>query len=117
MEIVIAIIGSGILSAIVSGAVSIVSKRMDRKYAKEDKAEDKADELDNVKKQLHKVELDNVRLQILVLMADYPDDEAEIMRVAEHYFKDLKGNWYMTSMFNKWIRENKIAQPDWLEKE
>lgn len=117
MDIVGAIVGSGILSAIVSGAIALISKRMDRKYAQEDKVESQNDEMDSIKKQLHKVELDNVRLQILVLMADYPDDDTEIMRVAEHYFRDLKGNWYMTSMFNNWIQKNNIAQPDWLEKE
>ncbi len=117
MEIVIAIIGSGLLSAVVSGLIGLYSKHMDRKYVKEDKAADKGDEMENVKKQLAKAEKDNVRLQMLVLMADYPEDESELMRVAEHYFKELKGNWYMTTMFNHWIEEKGIAKPDWLEKE
>ena len=117
MEIVIAIIGSGLLSAVVSGLIGLYSKHMDRKYAKEDKDASKNDEMENFRKHLAKAEKDNVRLQMLVLMADYPEDESEIMRVAEHYFKELKGNWYMTTMFNHWIEEKNIAKPDWLEKE
>ena len=67
-------------------------------------------------RQLKKLEKDNVRTQLLLLMYTYdPKDEAELMSCAEHYFKDLDGNWFMTPKFNRFIQKNKIAKPEWLD--
>lgn len=75
-------------------------------------------ELNRLSKQMDKLEKDIVRTQLLLLMESYqPGQESEIMIVAEHYFTDLDGNWYMTTLFNKFVEENKIAEPDWLKKE
>lgn len=70
--------------------------------------------LREIKEQTIRNERDNVRMQLLVLMADYPDDTSELMHCAEHYFKDLKGNWYATPLFAKFLRERGIAAPEWL---
>lgn len=67
-----------------------------------------------IMEQTAKNEKDNVRTQLLLLMADYPDDTAELMRCAEHYFKDLEGNWYLTPLFAKYLSERGIAAPTWL---
>ena len=45
---------------------------------------------------------------------DYPDNESEILKVANYYFNDLNGDWYMTELFTKWcdgrgIDVNKIV--------
>lgn len=75
-------------------------------------------ELNRLSKQMDKLEKDIVRTQLLLLMESYqPGQESEIMIVAEHYFADLDGNWYMTTLFNKFVEENKIAEPEWLKKE
>ena len=37
------------------------------------------------------------------------------MTIAEHYFKKLDGNWYMTSIFNKWLVDTDTAKPDWFK--
>lgn len=77
-------------------------------------AEKKDKELE---KKLNKLEKDSVRTQLLILMNDYqPEDEHELLQVAEHYFVVLKANWYMTPKFNRFLKKNKIAQPEWLEK-
>lgn len=101
-----ALLGSGVMAAIVSGAFNLYSKWQDRKWSKSDR-------LEEVEKKLKKSELDSVRLQMLVMMSDYPHETQEIMRLAEHYFKDLHGNWYLTTMFNKWLQSNDIAKPEW----
>lgn len=67
-------------------------------------------------RKFRKLEKDGLRTQILLFMYNYdPKDESELMTAAEHYFKDLKGDWYMTPKFNRFIQENNIAKPDWLE--
>lgn len=58
------------------------------------------------------IELDTVRAQLLTLMSEYPEDESEILKVAEHYFKDLDGDWYMTSLFTKWAEARGIDVSD-----
>ena len=67
-----------------------------------------------LKEQGDKNEKDNVRTQLLLLIADYPDDVSEMLSCAEHYFKDLNGNWYLTSIFAKYLETRGIASPDWL---
>ena len=75
-------------------------------------------ELQRLSEQMDKLEKDIVRTQLMILMENYqPGQEAEIMAVAEHYFADLDGNLYMTTLFNKFVEENKIAEPEWLSKE
>lgn len=47
-------------------------------------------------------ELATTRLELMVLMEHDPDNVVEIEKLARHYFLDLKGNMYMTSVFSKW---------------
>ena len=54
------------------------------------------------------LKLDTTRNQLLTLMKNYPDNEEEIMKVAKYYFKDLNGDWYMTSLFIEWGEEKGI---------
>lgn len=102
MDIVLAIVGSSALSAIVSGIFTLVNRHLDSK----------ADAID---KRLVKLERDSVRTQLLLLMSDFPQNQQEIMEVAQHYFADIGGNWYMTGMFNQWLEESKIAKPEWFQ--
>lgn len=69
----------------------------------------------NVKGKLLTLEKDVLRTQLLLLILLKPEEKQEILTIAEHYFKDLKGNWYMTSIFNKWLKEKKIAEPAWFD--
>lgn len=70
---------------------------------------------EQMKHSLSKTEKDSVRTQLLVLMSNYPDNTMEIMGVAQHYFDDIGGNWYMTSMFNRWLEKENIGKPDWFK--
>ena len=77
-----------------------------------------ADIIDRMVKLEHKAakeEKDNVRLQLLVLFSDYPQNVSEILEVAHHYFVDLSGDWYMTNMFNNWLTNNNVGQPEWFD--
>lgn len=52
----------------------------------------------NVKDKLITLEKDGLRTQLLLLILLQPDEQAEILKIAEHYFVKLKGNWYMTGL-------------------
>ena len=58
--------------------------------------------LDTIIEKVDQAELDAIRGQLLALMSDYPDNESEILKVADYYFNELDGDWYMTGLFTKW---------------
>lgn len=58
--------------------------------------------LDTIIEKVDKTELNATRSQLLTLMSDYPDNESEILKVADYYFNELDGDWYMTDLFTKW---------------
>lgn len=70
------------------------------------------DKLDTIITKVDTAEQNATRSQLLTLMSDYPDNESEILKVAQYYFHDLKGDWYMTSLFTKWADERGIDVSD-----
>lgn len=99
-------VGSGIVTVIAQAVISWRRKKKETKNATSkrlEKLEHKADVS----------ERDSVRLQLLILMSDYSEDTAEILKAAEHYFRDLNANWYMTTIFNNYLIEHNIGKPEW----
>lgn len=64
--------------------------------------------LDTIIEKVDKAELDATRSQLLALMGDYPDNESEILKVADYYFNGLDGDWYMTGLFTRWAESRGI---------
>lgn len=92
--------------------IKFLIERHDRKR---ERTEDQ--DAEGMKKRLLVLERDGLRTQLLLLILLRPTEQTEILRLSEHYFKDLKGNWYMTSIFNKWLEESDVASPDWFDTE
>lgn len=104
-NILIAVLGGGNLLLF----VKFLIERYDRKQ--ENKEED---EMGGINDRLGKLEKDGIRTQLLLMILLRPDEQTEILKVAEHYFVKLKANWYMTSMFKKWCDEQGL-EPEWFE--
>lgn len=104
--IIVAVIGSGALSALIAGIFNLIMSRKGRLAAIEN-------ELNKINDRLINAEKDILRTQLLLLMSDYPLENQEIMKLAEHYFKDLKGNWYASTLFDKWLNQNHLPMPKW----
>ena len=103
ITIIAAVVGSNALF----GFIQFLLSRRDKRKNITDKITD----------QLSRQEKDILRTQLLVLIALRPKEQQEILMVAEHYFGDLKGDWYMTSLFNRWLLDSDIANPDWFDSE
>lgn len=73
------------------------------------------DNKENLSKRLDKLERDGLRTQLLLLILMRPEESREILTIGEHYFKDLHGDWYMTSIFNRWVEEAGMAEPEWFQ--
>ena len=108
--IIIAVIGSGALSALIAGIFNLLISRKGRLSQIEG-------QLKEIDKKLIQTEKDELRTQLLLMISDYPHEKQEILRLAEHYFGDLHGNWYATTIFNSWLEQNSIARPEWFRKE
>lgn len=103
-----------ILGVLGGGNIILFIKFLIERYDhKKERAEDK--DAEGVKKKLLVLERDGLRTQLLLLILLKPEEQTEILRIAEHYFKDLKGNWYMTSIFKKWLEEKGVGSPEWFE--
>lgn len=70
------------------------------------------DKLDTIIAKVDTVEQNATRSQLLTLMSDYPDNESEILKVAQYYFKGLNGDWYMTGLFTKWAESRGLDVSD-----
>ena len=101
--IILAVLGSTALSSLIQ---FLIKRYDDKKNAKF-----------NVKEKLTTLERDVLRTQMLLLILMKPDEKKEILTIGEHYFKELKGDWYMTSIFNKWLESSGTAEPEWFEGE
>ena len=71
----------------------------------------------NMSGKLTTLEKDGLRTQLLLLVLLRPEAKQEIMTLAQHYFADLHGDWYMTGVFNHWMEEHTVANPEWFDKE
>ena len=94
----VGIIGAAILG-IGSWFTSLANADMNRK-------------LDTIILKTDTAEENATRSQLLTLMSDYPDNESEILKVAQYYFQDLDGDWYMTGLFTKWAETRGIDVSD-----
>lgn len=106
--IVIAIIGSGALSTLISAVFTAFANRKSRLTKIEGK-------LDEIEKNQKTAEKDALRTQLLMMIADYPEEKTEILKLAEYYFSDLHGNWTATAIFNRWLERCEVAKPEWFK--
>lgn len=103
-----------IMTALTSGAVlGFVQYLIQRHDARKGTAKQILDKLAEHDRKFDKSERDSLRTQLLVLMTDYPDEQHEIFTVAQHYFTDLHGNWYMTTLFRAYLKEHGLESPVW----
>ena len=98
--IILAVIGSGALSALIAGIFQLINNRRE-----------KTDE------RFKALEKDILRTQLMLMIADFPNEKTDILKLAQHYFEDLDGNWVLSSVFSSWLKENDIAIPEWFKGE
>lgn len=107
--LVLSILGSGAFATVVTAVINAINNRRSKLKVIETK-------LSEIDKKLLTSEKDTLRTQLLIMLSDYPEETQEIMTIAQHYFGDLKGDWYATSLFNRWITEREVAEPSWFDK-
>ena len=74
--IILAIIGSGALSTLISAIITAVSNRKGRLSKIEGK-------IDKIEENQKTAEMDALRTQLWLMIADYPTEKSEILKIAE----------------------------------
>lgn len=109
-NILIAVLGGGNLLLFIKFLIERFDKKQEEKKG-----------TSSIKSTLKKLEKDGIRTQLLLLMLLLPDEKKEIMTLGQYYFSKpphgLEGNWYMTSIFNKWLGDTGTAKPEWFKGE
>ena len=106
----------GIIGALCgNGLIQYLLTRKDnlKKESIESKLQPISDKIDKLLNEQKKTEKDNLRTQLLVMMNMMPNNQEEIMTCAERYFKQLEGDWFYSSLFAKYLKENNIEPPIW----
>lgn len=109
MEIIKTVVISILGSAAVFGFIQFLISRHDKRN--DDLIEIKS-AVNGLQQEMNKSIKDSVRLQLLVMLTMQPDEEKEILDIAQHYFHDLKSNWYMSPLFYRWCLKKNI-KPEW----
>lgn len=108
-DIILGIISS--LAAIFAFITFLITRR-DQKKAQ-------LEQLINVSEQNSKsiVELNknDVRIQLFLLMHIAPNNAADILPLAYHYFVELDGDQYLTGQFADWLKSKNIDKPIWFK--
>lgn len=109
-----------ITACLSAGLFEFVKFLIQRKDNKETTNNDLSKQLEEIKADIEKIkkeqiknERDNVRIQLMMMYKDYPDQHDKIIEVAHHYFIDLEGNWYATEMFDDYCEEHNVVKPLW----
>lgn len=55
---------------------------------------------------------DTLRIQLLMILEQQPENIDTILKLAETYFVELHGDWYMTSLFSQWAKDHDIIIPN-----
>lgn len=63
--------------------------------------------IDALSNKLEDIQLDTTRNQLLILM-EHDENSEEVLKVAKYYFQELKGDWYMTSLFERWAEKHGV---------
>lgn len=67
--------------------------------------------LSNLQVMLEENRLDNLRIQLNQYIQYQPQNHDTILKVAERYFVEYKGDWVMTDEFERWVEnENKAGR-------
>lgn len=109
-------IGAIILAAVGSaGLFNLVQFLIARKDKKKDALEEIRNDVKEIKKEQRKLEKDLCRTQMLLLMAEYPQRQEEMLKISQHYFSVLLGDWYMTTLFADWLERHHMKPPMWFD--
>lgn len=117
VTIIVAILSSGALSALINGFFQSRRDKQSKETGLESKVDDIKKKQDTIIADQKKQEGDILRVELKLMISDFPEKEDDILRLAEHYFGDMHRNWVMGSTFQQWLDDRGLDVPNWYHKE
>lgn len=116
MEIIIPAV-CGVLGILITKIFDLVSQKKKIENETQEELNEIKESLNDLKKEVAMIKKDDLRTQLMVMIKDFPTEKTDILRLGQHYFEDLHGNWVLTNIFSQWLINNEITIPHWLPKE
>lgn len=91
--------GSWLIHQVDNAVATRIENQTDALQQEVKNLSDKVDEKDR------QFDLQLTRLELMNLIELDPHNVVEIEKVAKHYFSDLRGDWYLTSVYSKWAKQ------------
>lgn len=93
--VIIACLGS-------SGLFAVIQLLLSRLFSKHDNRDENSKSLKRLAERADTGDLNDSRIQLLILINHYPKCHTEILKEAEHYFVDLCGDSWVASIVMNW---------------
>lgn len=104
-SVIIAVVSSAFGSAGLFGLIQFLIRRKDQKD--EDKCQYTA-QLSRIEDKVTQNEKAIVRLQLIYLIHEQPQNRDTILLTAQRYFIELDGNGEAWAIFDEWAKQNKL---------
>lgn len=111
-QFILTILGSTSVLEFLKFLITRKDKNKNCQFTQEDRRRlsEMADKVDKLEEKNLLLERSEDRTQLVLLMSLDPDNIDAIITLANHYFRVLKGNMYMTSMFTDWAKKHNIDE-------
>jgi len=113
VTLIIGVLSSGALAALINNMFQNKRDKESKATGVEAKIGDMSNKIDRVIEDQKKQEGDILRVELKLMISDFPEKEEDILRLAQHYFNDLHANWVMAATFKQWLDQRGIKIPDW----
>lgn len=99
--IIIACIGS-------SGFFAVIQMLLNRLFIKHDNKDENSKSLKRLAERADTGDLNDSRIQLLILINHYPQCHTEILKEAENYFINLHGDSWVASIVTDWAQKENV---------
>lgn len=113
VTLVVGVLSSASLVALINGIFQRKRDKESKSTGLESKVDTLVEDQAKVMKAQKKQEGDIIRVELKLMISSFPEKEEDILRLAQHYFCDLHGNWVMATTFKQWLDERGIEIPQW----
>ena len=111
--IILALISSGVISTFITAFFQYMQTKKSRKDGLESKVTALVTDQEKLLKDMKRLEGDILRVEMKVMIANFPEREEDILKIGEHYFGELHRNWVMEASFQQYLDDRGIPTPTW----
>ena len=64
--------------------------------------------IDVIASKMDTLQVESARTQLITLMSNYPNNTSEILKLADKYFNEMNGDFYVTTLFEDWASAHNV---------